>query len=53
VRLAQLIPLEDISWDNVNESTLLQEQIERYHDRMGVYPVAVLGSRPVECVKMM
>jgi hypothetical protein len=37
--------LEDISWDNVNESTLLQEQIERYHDRMGVYPEAVLADR--------
>lgn len=34
--------LEEISWDNVNEATRLQEQIERYGERMGYYPEAVL-----------
>ena len=37
--------LEDICWDNVNESTLLIEQIERYKDRMGCYPEAVLADK--------
>lgn len=34
--------LEEISWENVNEATRLQEQIERYRERMGWYPEAVL-----------
>ncbi|MBU4270240.1 IS5 family transposase [Candidatus Dependentiae bacterium] len=37
--------LEDISWDNVNEATLLQKQIERYRERMGCYPEAVLADK--------
>ncbi|MEJ5315344.1 MAG: IS5 family transposase, partial [Anaerolinea sp.] len=37
--------LEDISWDNVNEATLLQKQIERYRERMGYYPKAVLADK--------
>jgi hypothetical protein len=35
--------LEAISWDNVNESTLLIEQIERYRERRGYYPEAILA----------
>jgi len=34
--------LEEISWDNVNEATRLREQVERYRERMGYYPEAVL-----------
>lgn len=37
--------LEDLSWDNVNEATLLQKQIERYRERMGYYPEAVLADK--------
>jgi hypothetical protein len=37
--------LETISWDNVNEATVLQDQIERYRDRVGVYPEAVLADK--------
>jgi transposase, IS5 family len=44
-QINELNILEEISWDNVNEATLLQNQIERYHDRMGVYPEAVLADK--------
>jgi len=37
--------LEAISWDNFNESRLLQTQIERYRERMGFYPEAVLADK--------
>ncbi len=37
--------LEDLSWDNVNEATLLKEQIEGYKRRMGCYPEAVLADK--------
>jgi transposase, IS5 family len=37
--------LEYISWDNVNEAMFLEEQIERYRERMGVYPEAVLADK--------
>jgi len=37
--------LDAISWDNINESTLLIEQIKRYKQRMGYYPEAVLADK--------
>jgi transposase, IS5 family len=37
--------LEKISWDNFNEATSLQEQIENYRRRTGHYPEAVLADR--------
>ncbi len=37
--------IEQISWDNFNESTMLQKQIERYKERMGCYPEAVLADK--------
>jgi hypothetical protein len=37
--------LEDLFWENVNEATLLQKQIERYRERMGYYPEAVLADK--------
>ncbi len=37
--------LEETSWDNVNEATFLKDQIERYRDRMGCYPEAVLADK--------
>jgi hypothetical protein len=37
--------LEDLFWENVNEATLLQKQIERYKERMGYYPEAVLADK--------
>lgn len=37
--------LEELSWDNFNEATLLEEQIERYRDRIGCYPEAVLADK--------
>ncbi len=37
--------LEDLSWDSYNESTLLKDQIERYKERMGRYPTAVLADK--------
>jgi len=37
--------IEQISWDNFNESTMLQKQIERYKESMGCYPEAVLADK--------
>jgi hypothetical protein len=37
--------LEHCSWESFNESTLLQDQIERYRDRFGFYPKAVLADK--------
>lgn len=37
--------LDEISWDNINESTLLIEQLQRYKQRMGCYPEAVLADK--------
>jgi IS5 family transposase len=37
--------LEELSWDSFNESTLLKDQIERYKDRTGLYPEAVLADK--------
>jgi len=37
--------VEKTSWDNINEATLLQEQIERYKERTGYYPEAVLADQ--------
>jgi len=37
--------LEEIFWDNINESTLLIEQLQRYKQRMGCYPEAVLADK--------
>jgi hypothetical protein len=34
--------LEHCSWDAFNEATLLKDQVERYRDRFGCYPEAVL-----------
>jgi IS5 family transposase len=34
--------LEHCSWDAYNESTLLKDQINKYHNRFGHYPEAVL-----------
>ncbi len=37
--------LEHCSWDSFNEARLLQEQIERYRERFGFYPKAVLADK--------
>lgn len=37
--------LEYLSWDSYNESMLLKDQIERYRERMGRYPEAVLADK--------
>jgi IS5 family transposase len=44
-RVEGYVFLEHYSWDSFNESTLLQEQIERYHERFGCYPEAVLSDK--------
>ena len=37
--------LENLSWDNVNEATLLKSQIEHYKEFTGCYPEAVLADK--------
>ncbi|OHD54667.1 MAG: hypothetical protein A2Y33_02485 [Spirochaetes bacterium GWF1_51_8] len=37
--------IDRIDWENFNEGTLLRGQIERYHDRIRVYPMDVLGDK--------
>jgi hypothetical protein len=34
--------LEYVSWNNYNESTLLKDHVEAYHQRFGIYPKAVM-----------
>lgn len=33
--------LDEISWDNFNESKYLQEQVEKYYEYMGYYPESI------------
>ena len=33
--------LDEISWDNFNESTYLQKQVENYYEYMGYYPESI------------
>jgi IS5 family transposase len=35
--------MEKLSWDNFNEGTKLKESVEKYKERFGVYPKAVLA----------
>lgn len=44
-RVGGYVLLDHCSWDAYNESTLLQEQIERYRRRFGCYPHAVLADK--------
>ena len=37
--------IEKLSWDNFNEASSLQEQIENYRTRTGCYPEAILADR--------
>ena len=39
------VRIERLSWDNLNEGLTLQEAIERYRERYGVYPEAVLADK--------
>ena len=36
------VQIDRLSWENFNESTLLQESVERYREQNGYYPEAVL-----------
>lgn len=37
--------VEQLSWDNFNESTSLKESVERYNQRFGCYPEVVLADQ--------
>lgn len=37
--------IEQLSWDNFNESTGLKDAVEAYHQRYGCYPEAVLADQ--------
>jgi len=37
--------LDHLSWDNYNEGQYLKAQVERFRERFGYYPAAVLGDK--------
>ena len=39
------VRIEQLSWDHFNEGLTLQEAVERYRERYGVYPEAVLADK--------
>ncbi len=39
------VRIERLSWDSFNEGLTLQEAVERYRERYGVYPEAVLADK--------
>ena len=39
------VRIERLSWDHFNEGLTLQEAVERYRERYGVYPEAVLADK--------